>query len=112
MTRVKAAIWCVVTALPLTGVAEARFLDGSDLLDACHRLPYMAKDYVIGETWQLDEFMAENGVKLYCAPSDLTGEQKADIVCRYMKATPNARNLSMKVAVSTAMAAAYPCASE
>lgn len=112
MTGVKTTILCIAFSLPLTIAAEARLEDGSDLLEACLRLPYMAKNYVIGQTGGLDEFMAENGVKLYCAPSDLTGQQKADAVCKYMKATPNARNLSMVVAVSTAMAAAYPCPRE
>lgn len=105
----KIGILCVAQLFPLTWNVEARFLDGSDLLEACVRQSYMAKNYAIGTMWKLDELMVKNGIKLYCAPTNLTGDQKADAVCKYMKETPNARHLSMEVAVGSAMAKAYPC---
>ncbi|KAB2719503.1 Rap1a/Tai family immunity protein [Brucella intermedia] len=107
LLNARCGVLCLVFAI--AGNAEARLLDGSDLQDACLRLPYMAKNYAIGTTQGLDEFMRDNKIKLYCAPSDLTGDQKTDIVCNYMKTTSNARRLTMNAAVGAAMAKAYPC---
>ncbi|PQZ61792.1 hypothetical protein CQ057_22710 [Ochrobactrum sp. MYb49] len=105
----KRGITCLALVFPFSFNVEARLVDGSDLLEACLRLPYIAKYYAIGTTRGLDDLMSENKIRLYCAPSNLTGDQKADAVCRYMKETPNARHLSMDAAVASAMAKAYRC---
>ncbi|MFN7097131.1 MAG: Rap1a/Tai family immunity protein [Gammaproteobacteria bacterium] len=127
-----------IIALCLTPLTSFATITSKDLLDYCTTYVQIRENlykgtpdneagietgiclaYIVGII-NMDSLVAESSTKegetakggwALCLPDDITGDQSADAVLKYLHDNPNEVNTSTAVMVVKALRAAYPCAS-
>lgn len=85
--------------------ANALFLNGNNLHNACQREPFAAGVYVAGV---VDTLLSTQQAR-FCTPPNVTGEQAKDIVCRGLANKPAVRTVDASFLTHTFLIEAFPC---
>lgn len=111
-----AVLFLLVTCFE-TSSANATFYTGNRLHELCQSSPSLAAGYAMG----IIDFnglnlnaIDENGnsvrsKQFICIPSDVSGQQAKDVVCKYLADHPKDRNLPAPILVYSALLEAWRC---
>jgi hypothetical protein len=94
--------------LILALASVSAFQTGNNLQRTCMPVNHCIS-YVVGAVDAFDIATLATGVRLFCAPDNISQGQAADIFARYIEQHPERRHLAGADLVLAAMTDAFPC---